>query len=201
MLVAGWDLPGWTVTVTRRGVGAAAGRAVCRVEYDVATPPVVAGVPLGRLREDVERALEVQGATVMQRDAGTTTYVGCPQSAGDALTCIVLFRGGRAAAVTEIHPTAADDARALAAWRLLAKKYEKDIGRAPETTCPPYGPDRVGGDCSATWASDRLVVVVGAHRNAGSSHRGAISVYTAFTYPPLATRGGDEETELQAEAP
>ncbi len=201
VLVAGWDLPGWTVTVTRRGVGAAAGRAVCRVEYDVATPPVVAGVPLGRLREDVERALEVQGATVMQRDAGTTTYVGCPQSAGDALTCIVLFRGGRAAAVTEIHPTAAEDARALAAWRLLAKKYEKDIGRAPETTCPPYGPDRVGGDCSATWASDRLVVVVGAHRNAGSSHRGAISVYTAFTYPPLATRGGDEEAELQAEAP
>jgi len=201
VLVAGWDRPGWTISVTRGGAGAAAGVAVCRVEYDVATPPVVAGVPLGRLRDDVEHALETQGAMVMQRDAATTTYVGCPQGAGDALTCIVLFRDGRAAAVTEIHPLVPDDARALAAWRVLVKKFERDIGRAPETTCPPYGPDRVAGDCSATWASDRLVVAVGAHRNAGSSHRGAISVYTAFTYPPLATRGGDEEPELQAEAP
>lgn len=199
VLVAGWDRPGWTITVTRGGGSAA--RSLCRVEYDVASPPVVAGVPLGRLRADVEHALEVQGATVMQRDEASTTFVGCPQGAGEAVSCIVLFRAGRAAAVTEIHPTVPDDRGALSAWRVLAKRYERDIGRAPETACPPDGPDRVAGDCTATWASDRLVVVVGAHRNAGASHRGAISVYTAFTYPALGAGAGVDEPALQAEAP
>jgi hypothetical protein len=198
VIVAGWDRPGWTVTVTRGG--AATGQSVCRIEYDVASPPVVAGVPLGRLREDVEHALEAQGATVVQRDAGATTYLGCPQGASDAVSCVILFRGGRAAAVTEVQPRASDDPAALSLWRILAKKYERDIGRAPETSCPQYGPDRVAGDCTATWASDRLVVVVGAHRAAGSKHRGAISVYTAFTYPPLASAGDAEEAETQADA-
>jgi hypothetical protein len=199
-LVAGWDRPGWTVTVTRGGPGPAATRSVCRVEYDEASPPVVAGVPLGRLREDVEHALEVQGATLVHRDAGTTTYLGCPQGASESVSCVVLFREGRAAAVTEVHPGASDDSGALSSWRILSKRFERDIGRAPETSCPQYGPDRVGGDCTATWSSDRLVVVVGAHRAAGAQHRGAISVYTAFTYPPLARAGDAEEAEAQAEA-
>ena len=73
-----------------------------------------------------------------------------------------------------------------------------EIGRAPDTTCPAEGPDRVGGDCTAAWSSDRLVVVVGAHRNAGARHRGAISVYTAFTYPPLARAGDDADREASA---
>jgi hypothetical protein len=107
----------------------------------------------------------------------------------------VTYRDGRAAAVTEILPVVPDDAGALTAWKILAKKYERDIGRAPDTACPPYGPDRVAGDCTATWLSDRLVVVVGAHRIAGSKHRGAISVYTSFTYPPLATKGDGEGAE------
>jgi hypothetical protein len=29
------------------------------------------------------------------------------------------------------------------------------------------------------------VVVVGAHRGAGSQHRGAISVYTGYSYPAI----------------
>jgi hypothetical protein len=198
-LLAGWDRPGWTVTVTRGG-GAGRAAAVCRVEYDAASPPVVAGVPLGRLREDVEHALEAQGATLLHREATTTAYLGCPQGSGEALSCLVTFRDGRAAAVTEVLPVGADDAAAMASWRGLAKKFERDIGRAPETVCPPYGPDRVAGDCTATWASDRLVVVVGAHRSAGSRHRGAISVYTSFTYPTLATAAGPEDGEGEAAA-
>lgn len=202
VLVAGWDRPGWTIAVTRGGAESPeAGRAICRVEYDRAAPPVVAGIPLGRLREEVEHALEIQGATVVQRDLGTTIYLACPQGAGEALSCIVLFRAGRAAAVSEIHPTPPDDDAALSTWRILARKFEKEIGRPPETACPSSGPDRITGDCTASWASDRLDVVVGAHRNAGSKHRGTISVYTAFTYPPLGGRGGEEEAEVQAEAP
>jgi len=201
VLVGGWDRPGWTVAVTRGGGGTAeAGRAICRVEYDRAAPPVVAGVPLGRLRGDVEHALEIQGAMLVQRDAGSSTYLACPQGAGDAVSCIVLFRAGRAAAVSEVQPTNADDPGALSAWRTLARKFEKEIGRPPEMVCPSSGPDRIGGDCTATWTSDRLVVVVGAHRNAGSKHRGTISVYTAFTYPPLGGKSEDEEAEVQAEA-
>jgi hypothetical protein len=187
-LLAAWHRPGWTWTVARN-----AALAALRVENDPVAPPVVAGVPLGRLREDVEGALERQGATLAQRDGSATTYVACPHGAGEALSCIVLFRAGRAAAVTEIHPAPGDDRAVLDAWRLLARRFEKDIGRPPLTACPESGPDRVGGDCTATWASDRLVVVVGAHRNAGASHRGAISVYTAFTYPPLAATGGEDD--------
>ena len=152
-------------------------------------------MPLGRLRADVELALERQGAVLVQRDDTASTYLGCPQGAPEALSCLVLFRGGRAAAVTEIHPAAAGDREALAAWRGLARRFERDVGRPPQTSCPDAGPDRVGGDCTATWTSDRLVVVVGAHRNAGASHRGTISVYTAFTYPVLAAGAEGEAVE------
>jgi hypothetical protein len=198
-LVAGWHRPGWTVTVSRSAPHVSPATAMLRVEHDPVAPPVVAGVPLGRLREDVEAILERQGATLVQRDAGATTYLGCPQGGPDALSCVVLFRDGRAAAVTEIEPSAGDDRAALSAWRLLAKRFEKDIGRAPRASCPEAGPDRVAGDCTATWTSERLVVVVGAHRNAGSSHRGAISVYTAFSYPPLASTPPSDEEALEAE--
>jgi hypothetical protein len=189
-----WHRPGWTVGVSR--VPATRGQpslAVLRIEYDAAAPPVIAGVPLGRARADVEQILERQGATIVQREAASSIYLACPMGASEAITCVVHFQGGRAAAVTEIHQTPPDDKGALAAWRLLAKRFEKDVSRAPAVSCPDFGPERVEGDCTATWSSDRLVVVVGAHRNAGSQHRGPISVYTTFTYPPLAQ--GDEETE------
>lgn len=200
-LVAGWVRSGWTISVSTTPAAVQPALAVLRVEYDETAPPVVAGIPLGRVRQHVEHALERQGALVVQRDAGTTTYLGCPHGAADALSCVVLFRGGRAAAVTEILPGAGDDRAALAAWRVVAKRFERDIGRAPETICPDYGPDRVAGDCTATWSSERLTVVVGAHRNAGSSHRGAIAVYTAFTYPPLAAKPGDDAAVEDGEAP
>ncbi len=194
-LVAAWHLRGWTVTVAKAPPRAVPAVAALRVENDAFAPPVVAGVALGRLREDVEGTLERQGATVVQREPGATTYLGCPQGEVDALSCVVVFRAGRAAAVTEIRPSPGDDRSALVTWRALAARLEKDIGRPPALSCPEAGPDRVGGDCTATWVSDRLVVVVGAHRNAGASHRGTISVYTAFTYPPLAGKGGDEEAD------
>lgn len=190
-LASVWHPEGWTVTVSRSAADARTPVASLRVERDAFAPPVVAGVPLGRLREDVELALDRQGATLVQREENATTYLGCPQGSGDALSCVVLFRDGRAAVVTEVHPAAGDDRAALDGWRILARRFEKDIGRPPLTACPDYGPDRVTGDCTATWASERLVVVVGAHRNAGASHRGTISVYTAFTYPPLAARGDE----------
>ncbi len=194
--IATWHKPGWTIGVSRtREAPGRPALAVLRVEYDPAAPPVVSGVPLGRRRDDVERALDEQGATVVQRDGAATTYLGCPEGATEALSCVVHFQDGRAAAVTEIHRAAPDEKGALAAWRVLAKRFEREIGRAPTTACPDYGPDRVAGDCTATWVSDRLVVVVGAHRNAGKEHRGAISVYTAFTYPPLAPRDAEEESE------
>jgi hypothetical protein len=198
-LVAAWDRPGWTVTV-RRGGGPGDAQAVCRVEYEPATPPVVAGVPLGRLRDDVERALEGQGATLVERDAGRTHYVGAPRGPSDVVSCVVHYRGGRAAAVTELHTRAPDDAAALARWRILAKRFEVDLGRAPATSCAQDGPDRAAGDCTATWSSDRLVVVVGAHRVAGAQHRGSISVYTAYTYPPLAGAGDAAGDAEEAEA-
>jgi hypothetical protein len=192
-LLASWNRPGWTVTVSRAAPHVSPPTALLRVEHEPAAPPVVAGVPLGRLREDVEVALERQGAVLVQRDDGASTYLGCPQGAPDALSCLVIFQGGRAAAVTEVHPSPGGDREALGAWRALVRRYEKEIGRAPQTACPDAGPDRVEGDCTATWTSDRLVVVVGAHRNAGASHRGTISVYTAFTYPALAAAGAEEE--------
>ncbi|HEY6101478.1 MAG TPA: hypothetical protein VIW03_18715, partial [Anaeromyxobacter sp.] len=52
-LVASWHRPGWTVTVAKAPPVAA-----LRIEHDPVAPPVVAGVPLGRLREDVEGVLE-----------------------------------------------------------------------------------------------------------------------------------------------
>jgi hypothetical protein len=194
-LLATWRRPSWTVTVARAATHVSPATAILRVEHDPAAPPVVAGVPLGRVREDVEVALERQGAVLVQKDGTTTTYLGCPQGDAQALSCLVLFRQGRAAAITEIHPTPPSDREALAAWKLLARRFERDFGRAPQTSCPDAGPDRVGGDCTATWSSDRLVVVVGAHRNAGASHRGTISVYTAFTYPALAAGPDDESVE------
>jgi hypothetical protein len=192
-VLAAWRRPAWTVTVARAAPHVSPPAALLRVEHDPAAPPVVAGVPLGRVRDDVEAALERQGAVLVQRDDSASTYLGCPQGDPDALSCLVLFRAGRAAAVTEVHPAPAGDEEALAAWRGLARRFERDIGRPPRTSCPDGGPDRVAGDCTATWASDRLVVTVGAHRNAGSSHRGTISVYTAFAYPALPA-GPDEES-------
>jgi len=193
-LLASWHRPAWTVTVARSAPHPSPPTAVLRVEHDPAAPPVVVGVPLGRLREDVEIALERQGAVLVQREPSSSTYLGCPQGAAEALSCLVLYRGGRAAAVTEIHPSQGGDREALGAWRILARRFEKDIGRPPSMACPDAGPDRVAGDCTATWTSDRLVVVVGAHRNAGASHRGTISVYTAFTYPALVAAAADEES-------
>jgi hypothetical protein len=192
-VLAAWHRPSWTVTVARSAPHVSPPQALLRVEHDPAAPPVVAGVPLGRLREAVEVALERQGAVLVDRDGAASTYLGCPQGDPEALSCVVLFRGGRAAAVTEVRSTPADDREALGLWRTLARRFERDIGRPPRTACPEDGPDRVGGDCTASWASDRLVVTVGAHRSAGSSHRGTISVYTAFTYPALPA-GADEAT-------
>jgi hypothetical protein len=185
-LLAAWERPGWAVGVSRQRPAGAAVTVVLHLEYEDAAPPAVLGVPLGRWRVDVEAVLEKQGAVLQSRDHGSTTYLGCPQSTSDALTCVVQFERGRAASVTEAWPPRADDADALRAWHDLAARYEAEIGRAAQTSCPAAGPDRVGGDCTATWASDKLTVVVGAHRGAGSSHRGAISVYTGFAYPPLA---------------
>jgi hypothetical protein len=185
-LVAGWERPGWAVGVSRHAPAGAPVTAVLHLEYEEAAPPAVLGVPLGRWRVDVEAVLEQQGAVVQARDAASTIYLGCPQSTSDALTCVVQFERGRAASVTEAWPPRAEDAEALRAWHDLAARYEAEIGRAAQRSCPAAGPDRVGGDCTATWASDKLTVVVGAHRGAGSSHRGAISVYTGFAYPPLA---------------
>jgi len=153
-------------------------------------PPVVAGVPLGRRRADVEHVLQQQGAVVVQKDDEATTYLGCPLGDGAAVTCVVMFQDERAASVTEVHPTPPEDDEALAAWKVFAARLATEIGRDPVTSCPPTGPERATGDCTAIWASERLVIVVGAHRNAGGKHRGGISVYTAWSYPPLAPEGG-----------
>lgn len=200
-VVAAWERPSWTVGVSRLAPRGAPPTATLRFEYEAATPPVVAGVPLGRLRADAERVLVRQGATVIGKDGSSITYLGCPGGDPEALSCVVSFRHGRAAAVTEVRPSPADDDAALEAWRALARRYEADIGRAPATDCPAEGPDRVGGDCTSTWASERLVVVVGAHRGAGARHRGAISVYTSFTYPPLAPRPGEDPADESRDAP
>jgi hypothetical protein len=183
-LLAAWDRPGWTVAVSRVG-GAVAPVAALIVERDAAAPPVVAGVPLGRRRAAVEALVARDGGQLTLRDEETTGYAGCPQGSPDALSCVILFQAGRAASVTEVLPAPTGDRAALEAWRLRAERMEREIGRPPVTSCPDNGPDRIAGDCAATWSSDRLVVVVGAHRNAGGKHRGTISVYTAWTYPPL----------------
>lgn len=190
LVLASWGRAGWTVGVSQLSAPSAGGSAVLRVELDSATPPVVAGVALGRRRADVERGLQLQGAVVVQRDDEATTYLGCPQGDAGAVTCVVTFEGDRAASVTEIHPTPADDDAALAAWKVFAARLAVEIGREPQTSCPPAGPERATGDCTAAWGSDRLLIVVGAHRNAGGQHRGPISVYTAWSYPRLAPEGG-----------
>ncbi len=190
-LVAAWDRDGWTVAVSQQDAPAVA---VLRVERDAVAPPVVAGVPLGRRRAEVEHLLELQGAVLVQRDDEATTYLGCPQGDGAALTCVITFAEDRAVSVTEIHPTPAEDEDALAAWKELSAQLASDIGRQPAASCPPNGPERATGDCTATWGSDRLVIVVGAHRNAGGGHRGVISVYTAWSYPPV-TSGGEAPPE------
>ena len=186
-LIAAWDRDGWTVGVSQQEMPDAQAAAVLRVERDAVAPPVVAGVPLGRRRADVEHLLQLQGAVVVQRDDEATTYLGCPQGDGAALTCVVTFAEDRAVSVTEVHPTPAEDDAALAAWKVLSARLATEIGRQPAASCPPNGPERATGDCTASWASDRLVIVVGAHRNAGGDHRGVISVYTAWSYPPIAS--------------
>jgi hypothetical protein len=189
-VVAAWEQAGWTVGVAQRADAGAAPVAVLRVELDAATAPAIAGVALGQRRADVEQALKVQGAVLVQRDDESTTYLGCPQGDGEALTCVVSFHEGRAASVTEVHPTPTDDDDALAAWKGVAAKVTQEIGREPVSSCPASGPERATGDCTSIWASERLIVVVGAHRGAGGKHRGTISVYTSWSYPPLAPAGG-----------
>jgi len=189
-VLAAWDRDGWTVGVSQQAATNSGGAAVLRVELDAVAPPVVAGVPLGRMRADVEHVLEGQGAVVVQRDDEATTYLGCPLGDTSAVTCVVTFQGSRAASVTEVHPTPPEDDEALAAWKVFAARLTTEFGRDPVTSCPPSGPERATGDCTAIWASDRLIVVVGAHRNAGGKHRGGISVYTAWSYPSLAPEGG-----------
>jgi hypothetical protein len=189
-LVAAWERDGWTVAVSRAAPQGGSPAAVLRVERDAVAPPVVAGVPLGRRRGEVEPLLAQQGAVLVQRDAEATTWLGCPHGDGAALTCVVSWVGDRAASVTEVHPTPTRDREALAAWRALAARFAGEIGWQPATSdCPADGPERATGDCTATWGTERLAIVVGAHRNAGGERRGVISVYTAWSWPPLAREG------------
>lgn len=188
-VLAAWEPPGWTVAVARRPAQPHP-LAALRAEYDAATPPTVSGVPLGRRRAAVELTLKQQGATLIQQDRDSTSYLGCPLGDAAAISCTITFRRGRAAAVTEVWPGDPDDRHAMEAWRTRADAMAAGIGRRPEARCPPGGPERVEGDCTASWSSDRLLVVVGAHRSPGGQHRGAISVYIGFSYPPL---GGEHE--------
>jgi hypothetical protein len=185
-----WEPVGWSVAVTRHPEWKPPAATV-RAEFDAAAPPVVGGVPLGRLRGDVEAHLDTQGALRIQRDAEATSYLGCPNGDPDAISCTITFRRGRAAAVTEVFPSPADDGEAMAAWQARSAAVERDIGRVPVVSCPATGPDRVEGDCTATWSTSRLVVVVGAHRNQGGQHRGPISVYLGYGYPLLPEGDGD----------
>jgi hypothetical protein len=189
-VLATWEPTGWTVAVARHEA-LQPPLATVRAEWDAATPPVVAGVPLGRRRTDVELALGLQGATLIQRDEDATSYLGCPRGEGEAISCTVTFKKGRAAAVTEVLPGSGDDKGALEAWRARSDAMARAIGQPGEVRCPSGGPERVGGDCTATWSTSRLVVVVGAHRSQGGQHRGAITVYTGYSYPPLGEVDGD----------
>lgn len=189
-VVATWERPGWTVAVARHDA-LSPPRATLRAEFDAATPPTVSGVPLGRRRQDVEAILWLQKATLIQRDEDATSYLGCPLGEPDAVSCTVTFRGGRAAAVTEVLPGDPDDRHALEAWRARADAMGREIGRPPALRCPPGGPERMEGDCTATWSSERLLVVVGAHRSPGGQHRGSVSVYIGFSYPPLGAKDED----------
>jgi hypothetical protein len=189
-VVAAWERRGWTMAVARH-LMLSPPVATLRAEYDAATPPTVAGVPLGRRRADVEAALRLQGATPIQRDEDASSYLGCPLGDAEAVSCTVTFREGRAAALTEVLPSDPDDKHALEAWRARTEAMAREIGREPDVRCPPGGPERVGGDCTSTWSSERLVVVVGAHRSPGGQHRGVVSVYVGYSYPPLGTKDED----------
>ena len=79
----------------------------------------------------------------------------------------------------------------MEAWRARTAAVGKEIGRPPEVRCPSGGPERVEGDCTASWSGERLLVVVGAHRSPGGQHRGTISVYLGFSYPPLGAKDLD----------
>ena len=81
-VVASWEPAGWSVAVARHPEWKPP-VATFRAEFDAAAPPVVAGVPLGRLRADVEALLATQGATLIQRDAEATSYLGCPLGEAD----------------------------------------------------------------------------------------------------------------------
>jgi hypothetical protein len=189
-VLAAWEPPGWTVAVARHAQ-LTPPVATLRAEWDEATPPLVSGVPLGRRRGDVELVLRLQGATLIQQDDESTSYLGCPLGDGDAVSCTITWRQGRAAAVTELWPASGDDQAAMDAWKARADAMEKEIGRPPQRVCPSGGPERVGGDCTASWSSDRLLVVVGAHRSPGGQHRGPIAVYVGYAYPPLGRDDGD----------
>ncbi len=189
-LVAAWEPPGWTVGVARHAAQKPP-VATLRAEYDAATPPTVSGVPLGRRRADVELTLKAQKATLIQRDQDATSYLGCPLGDGEAVSCTVTFRAGRAAALTEVLPGDPDDRHAMEAWRARTAALAREFGRQPEVRCPSGGPERVEGDCTATWATGRLVVVLGAHRSPGGQHRGPISLYLGYSYPPLGTKAED----------
>ncbi len=189
-VLAAWERPGWTVAVARHDV-LDPPVATLRAEFDAATPPTVSGVPLGRRRDDVELLLRLQGASLIQRDRDSSSYLGCPRGSAEAVSCIVAFRGGRAAAVTEVLPGDPDDRLALEGWRARTAATAREIGRPPAVRCPSGGPDRVEGDCTASWSSPRLQVVVGAHRSPGGQHRGGISLYVAYRYPPLGPEDED----------
>ena len=189
-LVAAWEPAGWTVAVARHPE-LTPPIATLRAEWNAATPPVVSGVPLGRRRADVELTLGLQGAALLARDDESTSWLGCPRGEPEAVSCTVVYREERAAAVTEVLPAVGDDRSAMEAWRVRVGAMARDIGREAEVACPPGGPERLGGDCTATWRTDRLIVVVGAHRSPGGQHRGAISVYTGYSYPPLGAVRGD----------
>jgi len=180
-VAAHWERSGWTVALSRPPE---ATRALLRAEWDAATPPVVAGVPLGRRRAAVEAHLLRRGAIEVDRDARTTSYLGCPDGAPSAHACVVEFHGNRAAAVVEVSGRIEEDFEAQAAWRARTAELARLLGRAPATTCPEGAVER----CVATWTGDRLAVVAGVERGRGGRRRGALSVYVSWAYPPLLPR-------------
>lgn len=182
-VAAHWERAGWTVALSRPP---GAPRALLRAEWDASTPPVVAGVPLGRRRAAVEAHLLRRGAIEVDRDARTTSYLGCPDGSPSAHACVVEFHGNRAAAVVEVSGRIEEDFAAQAAWRARTAELARLLGRAPTTTCPEGAVE----GCVATWSGDRLAVVAGVERGRGGRRRGALSVYVSWAYPPLLPRLG-----------
>jgi len=180
-VAAHWERAGWTVALSRPP---GASRALLRAEWDAAAPPVVAGVPLGRRRAAVEAYLLRRGAVEVDRDAFTTSYLGCPDGTPSAHACVVEFHGNRAAAVVEVSGRIEEDWAAQAAWRARSAELTQQLGRPPTVTCPEGAIE----GCLASWSGDRLAVVVGAQRGRGGRRRGALSVYVAWAYPPLLPR-------------